>query len=299
MSTGTFEFPGGTGADQLYGFWMLEGTGNRDISYLDPSVTPTSSQAPSATLLSTDGGTDTLFWTVTAQGLTQVAEKTGLTGMLTFTDPILEIAYPCTYNTTWSDAVSANYNPGIPVTRVGTINGIADGYGTLELPQAVITNVLRVKVRKEITDQSAIATVGRVSLTYYFFTELVPHPVLKLQTDSVVINNGAPAVTNTALWMYGDGQTGIDQLSFDDIRFLAYPNPASGPVNLQVHDAEAVSYVEVMDATGRLVLQQAVVGSQAGDIQDAFSVDGLRPGVYQVRLIGRDGVLGTRPIVVE
>ena len=285
-----------------YGFWMLVGSGNRTIFYVSPSVTPTSALIPSAQLLSTDGGSDTLFWAVTNDGLTQVGEKTGL-GTVNYTDPIVEIKYPCTFGTTWTDALSASYTvPGAPiqVTRTGTVNGHADGYGTLELPEVVIENVLRVKVNKNILDQSAFANVSRVSETYYFFTELVPHPVLRLQRDTVIFGTGAPAATSEALWMYGDGNVGIQAIDPDAVRFTAYPNPATDRVHLSLGDGgDAARFIEVMDATGRLALRRDIAVRGADDVQSAFDVSTLAPGVYLLRLTGERGVLGTQRLVVR
>ncbi len=300
VNLGTFGYPGGAGADQTYGFWMLQSTGNRDIMYLAPSVTPTSNMVAGVTHLSTDGGTDTLFWRANASGLDLLAEKNALLGLVVYSDPGIERQYPCTFNTTWSDAVAASYTTsGIPVVRSGSITGVADGYGLLELPAAGVPNVLRIKVRKVISDVSAIVTVDRISETYYFFTELVPHPLLKLQIDTTIINNGGPTVTKESQWMFGEGTIGFDDLSFDDIRFTAYPNPATDLVHLSVDDANEVRFVEVLDATGRLALRQDLMRNQSDAIMGAFSVIGLAPGVYHVRLSGTAGVLGTQRLVVN
>lgn len=300
VDLGTFGWPGGTGADQTYGFWMLQSTGNRDIEYLAPSVTPTSSMVPGVTHLSTDGGTDTLFWRANASGLDLLAEKNTLLGLVVYSDPGIERQYPCTFNTTWSDAIAASYTTsGIPVVRSGSITGVADGYGTLELPAAGVPNVLRIKVRKVISDVSAIVTVDRISETYYFFTELVPHPLLRLQIDTTIINNGGPTVTRESQWMFGEGQIGFNDLSVDDIRFTAYPNPATDLVNLSVEEGTQVRYVEVMDATGRIALRRDLPGDRNDGIQGAFDVSDLAPGVYHVRLMATTGLVGSQRLVVN
>ncbi len=300
VSSGEAIPTGGTGPDLLYGFWMLVGDGNRNIYYMAPSVTPTSSQIPSAQLLSTDGGSDTLFWAVTTDGLTQVGERTDL-ALVNYTDPLLEIEYPCTFGTSWTDAVSASYSvSGFPVTRTGTVTGIADGYGTLELPAVVVEDVLRVKVRKVLLDQSPLANVSRVSETFYFFTETVRHPVLRIQIDSVTIGAGAPGVTSEALWMYGDGMLSVGSIEMADVQFTAYPNPANELVHLLLNEgADAARFVEVVDGSGRLVLRNDFIGRAEQDMQAAFNVSGLAPGLYMVRLSGEHGVLGTQRLVVR
>lgn len=297
-STGTYPTEGSVGAAQTFGFWMLQQTGNRNFSFLSPSVSST--VVTGANLLSTDGGSDTLFWRGTATGLELLADKSGI-GNVVYTDPVQELVYPLTYQTTWSDALVASYSvSGFPVQRTGNLTGVADSYGLLELPSVGINNVLRVRVRKEITDVSAFITVNRISETYYYFVDTVPHPVLKLQLDTAITGGGNPAVTKAAVWMYGAGFANIGELDMDDIRFTAYPNPASGPVNLSIADTDvAVRGLELLDATGRVVMQQPLVARQATELPGAFSTDGLAPGVYHVRLIGERSVLGTQRLVVQ
>lgn len=301
VEMGTYEgYHGAEGANATYTFWMLESTTNKDIAYLSPSVTPTSAQIPGTQLLSTDGGSDTLFWAVTAQGLVQLGVRSSLEGILAFTDPILEIAYPCTFGTTWTDATSSNYVvSGLPVTRVGTITGHADGYGTVELPNAVVADVMRVHVRKVITDQAAITTIERKSDTYYYFSETFPHPVLRLTTDSVTISGGAPAVTYTSQWMFGPGNA-ITESDLGALGFTMAPNPVhrtDGQVELRFGTSvTAIRGWRVMDAAGRQVLANDV--GQSGDVI-RVPVSTLAPGAYLVQALGVHDEVGTRRLMVH
>jgi hypothetical protein len=300
ISIGTYLFPGPTGPNQVYGFWDLVGTGNRNISYVAPSATPTSAQVPGVDLLSTDGGTDTLFLGISSTGQEVLAELTGL-GLVKYTDPLLELKYPCTFGTTWSDDASASYTvSGFAVTRTGTISGIGDGYGTLELPAVVIPNVLRVTVTRRLFDQSPVVNVRRNSVVTYYFSEAVRHPVLRLSLDTVIIGTGAPAVTYDARWMYGDGEVSVQSIDPSTVRFTAYPNPANGAVNLSFGDTDhGTRTLELMDATGRIVRQQPLLQQHSAEVLSAFNTAGLAPGVYHLRLIGENSVLGTQRLVVQ
>jgi len=300
VSSGTYQFPGPTGAAQLFGHWMLLPTGNRDLSYVDPALSNTADGIPGVALLSTDGGTDTLFWGLTPNGLEILADLSGL-GLVTYTDPVLELKLPCTFGTSWTDAVSAAYTvSGFAVQRTGTVNGLGDAYGTLELPEVVLQNVLRVKVRKVFQDNSPIINVRRISETHYFYTEGVPHPALRLQLDTVIIGTGNPATTREAQWQYGNGTVAVADIDFDNIRFTAYPNPATGAVNLAFGNAEhGARSVELMDATGRMVASRSLSTLRTTDVQGAFDAATLAPGVYHIRLIGETKVLGTQRLVVQ
>lgn len=301
VDLGLYMLPGNAGAGQGYGYWMLESTGDRNYRHHAPSVTPTSALYPTATRLFTDGGSDTLFHKVDANGIELVGERTALAASIPYSNGALELKYPCTYGTTWSDIFQANYSvSGFPVARVGTITGNADGWGTLELPEVTFNNVLRVHVRKATQDQSAVINVDRVTHTHYFFTDQVPFPVLKLQVDTSVISGGNPAVSSIAEWMFGPGQVGIAELDPTDVVFTPYPNPADGAVNLSFgtgHDK--VRFLEVLDGTGRLVAQRDLGQAPSGDLLGAFHAGGLSPGVYHIRLSGADGVMGTRRLVVR
>src|SRR5690606_7441864 len=153
-----------------------------------------------------------LFWAVTGAGLELVGEVRAGFGTIPYSDAGLEIKYPCTLGTTWSDPTGASFNPGVAVQRTGTVTGNADGYGTLELPRVVLNNVLRVRVRRVVSDVSIIATLNRTTETHYFFTDTVPYPVLKLVVDTTIVGTGAPAVQRSAEWLYGNGQVGIGDL---------------------------------------------------------------------------------------
>lgn len=293
-----FTHTGSPGADVDYYFWDLISTANKQYRFHDADLYPTGggSIITAAEFLSTDGGSDSLYYAVTANGLEQVGIKAPLEGTLQFTDPILDLKYPCTYNTTWTDATSASYTvAGFPVTRTGSITGNADGYGQLSLSQVVYPSVLRVHVRKDITDASIPTNIHRISNTWNFFTEDVPYPVLKLALDTTIIGGGTPTVTLLAQWIGGPGGVGMDDITFEDVQFTAYPNPVSDAVTVSLATTvPAYCIAEVTSATGQLVMTQRISGEQ-----NSMDVRSLSPGVYQLRLVSNDGVLGTQRLVIR
>jgi len=290
--------PGTAGADQLYGFWMLPWTGNHDRFFVAPSVTPTSSSFPGATVLSTNGGQDTSFYKVDANGVELLGLRGSLEGVAPYTNGLLELKLPCTFGTTWTDSYAGTYMvSGFTVNRSGTINGIADGYGDIQLPAQVLSNVLRVFVRKVQLDLSQFVNATRTYDSYYYYQEGLPFPVTKTSVDSVVIGTGSPTVTYTAEWLYGPApEVGLDEVSINDIQFTPYPNPTNGRVDLQLGSTE-VRAVEVFTATGQLVRADRLRANANG----AGSVDlsGLPAGVYQVRITDMEGRTGDRRVVLN
>ncbi len=301
--TGTsYVYAGPAGANVGYGFWMLPPSGNRIYYYLAPSVTSSSATVPTATVLSTDGGSDTLFWRTGASGLELAGERIALVGStFAYSDAPVELKLPLAYGGTWTDNFSANFSvSGFAAVRSGTIAGHADGYGDIELPNAVLTDVMRVKVRKVTDDQSAIINIHRAEEIHYFYSGIHGHPILKLVLDTTIIGTGNPAVTRRTEWMFGEGQVGVDEVAYDDVVFRAYPNPATGPVDLSFSEGAMARHLEVMDATGRLVLQRNLtVGTGSTVLAGAFDTSGLNKGLYFVTVIRANGDRSVQRLVVK
>ena len=292
-----FAPPGLPGADQDYGFWMLPATGNQDRYYVDPNVTGTSTSFPGATVLYTNGGQDTSFYKVDANGMELLGVRGSLEGISPYTNGALELKFPCTFGTTWTDSFTGSYAVGpYPVNRSGTISAVADGYGQIELPAQVIPSVLRVYMRKVQLDLSAVANITRTYDTYYYYQEGLPYPVMKTSQDSVTVGTGAPTVSFTAEWLYGPGMVGVEEIAASDILFTPYPNPTNGLVDLQIGNEELNS-IEVLSTTGQIVFSKRML--QRGNGSGIVDLTGMPSGVYHVRITNRDGRVGNRRIVLN
>ncbi len=282
------------GANETYGCWMLLQAAVRDQHYDDPAVTPTSATIPAATMLGTDGGSDTLFWSSDANGLYLEGERTGI-GTFAYSDAVKELAYPLTFGTNWTDAGSATFTTfGLNVVRTVSLVGSGSGYGTLELPALAIDNVLRVSVAKTTFDQGGIANIERRSHITYFFVDTLHIPVLKLQSDSVSISGGAWSVTYINEWLYGQGEVGMADLDPADVHFTCYPNPATEVLNLPL-TVNGTGTCEVLDAAGRVVMGRTL----AANGPHSLPVSTLPSGAYTLRLVDDEGLHTTRFQVVR
>lgn len=281
-----------TGANVTFGCWMLEEQSNRDIQFMTPAATTTSSLIPAAEILSSDGGSDTLFWSSDASGLYLEGERTVAT--FAYTDKVKEMTYPCTYGTAWTDNGSATFSIGaFNVVRTVALSGIADAYGTLQLPFGSINNVLRVKTRKATTDQS-FTNLERITNTVSFYVDTVPFPVLRLISDSLRLGGGAWGVTYTNEWMYGPGIVGVADLNAASAVFVSYPNPATDRLNLAA-DVKGGSTLQVIDGGGRVVAVHAIQGSAPFSVP----VDQLPAGMYTARLTDATRTRTTRFLVAR
>lgn len=296
FSADAYMSAGPQGANVMMDYWNMlnQNTGNRTWYFLAASASPTSAQIPSATLLSTDGGSDTLFWNFDSNGLYQVGSKTQLEGVVNFTDPTTELKFPCTFGTSWTDNMSASYLIGgiVPVTRLGSITGVGDAYGTLHLPgAAAIPNVLRVKVRRQVNDNSAATNITRIANIHYFYSQTSAYPMLRLTEDSVQIGTGAWTTVKNAQWQ-GQGFTvGLEELSADEVDFVAYPNPTDGALNFSSNGADLAV---VTDAAGRVVLSQRVSADRT-----TIDTQGMAAGAYLLQLKSEGRVVGTERFVVR
>lgn len=293
----SWTWEGPSGADANYAFYDLFSTGSRVYFAHDASITSSSTSVPAANMITTDGGSDTTFWNFAEDGLYQVGAKTSLELLSSYTDPILEIKYPCTFGTTWSDITVATYNSPLgSVSRTGTITGSADAHGALGLSEMSYPNVLRVKVRRDFNETSIFASARRITTTYYFFDESIAWPVLKLTMDSLSVNNGGFTETRSAQWIGGPGGVGMSEVDMDQVTFNPYPNPTTGRVDLGLGQDQLRS-VEVFTATGQLVATE--VKPITGTFSSVLDLSGLPGGVYHLKVTSTEGRTGSRRVVVE
>jgi hypothetical protein len=286
----TYTSNGPAGAGVTYNHWDLfpASTGNRNFYYAAATST-----MPSASLASTDGGSDTTFWSLTSNGLTVVGLRGSLEGVLTYTDPIVELKLPLSYGQSWTDVGTASFAvSGIPVTRIVSLAGSADAYGTLNLPGAAGQSVLRVKVRRQTNDNSAFLSLNRISNITYFYAAASAHPMLKLVEDSISSGTGAWNVTR-ALEYIGDATAvGLQEIGPDEVLFTAYPNPAGNSVNIRM-DGPA-DLIQLIDAKGALVRSVNTTSDRV-----VLDLNGVEAGHYLVRAFHRGAAVETRPLVVE
>lgn len=286
----TYTSNGPVGAGVTYNHWDLfpASTGNRNFYYAAATST-----MPGASLASTDGGSDTTFWSLTSNGLTVVGLRGSLEGVLTYTDPVVELKLPLSYGQSWTDVGTASFTvSGIPVTRIISLAGAADAYGTLNLPGAAGQSVLRVKVRRQTNDNSAFLSLNRISNITYFYTAANAHPMLKLVEDSISSGTGAWNVTR-ALEYVGDATSvGLQEIGPDDVSFTAFPNPASNSVNVQLDGP--VDVIQLIDSKGALVRSVNTTSDRV-----LLDLNGVGAGHYLVRAYLRGAAVETRALVVE
>ena len=291
LQTGAnYVWEGPSGAAVTFNYWDLFPSAStpRNFFYA-PAI-----GVPMADYATTDGGTDSTFWSVEADGLSTVGEKQPLTGRVSYPQPLLELPLPLSFGESWNDAVTVNYfaQVVIPVVRLATVAGTADAYGQLNLPNANSVEVLRVTVRRDIRDESSVINVRRIFNTSSFYSGSSAHPVLKLQIDSLQLGTGAWTVSRS-VELSGDGAlVGLEEYNAAEALFNAYPNPALEAVTLDLNGS--ASHVELIDAKGAIVRRLQVNSDQV-----RIDLSGLEAGPYQIRAFQNGKAVETRTLMVN
>lgn len=302
--------PGPAGANMSWDFSTISRTGTNDSSISEvvaASSTPYASDFPTATLAaqSVSGNSWAYYTTSSTQAsmIGVVASASGTTVKQKYTNPMLILQVPFTYNQSMSDDFEGSYDAsGVTIYVTGTSTSTADAYGTVIMPHRTFTNVLRVKnvsFTKDSFDLFGSWYVSTTEATSYSY--VIPGrvaPVLTIMyTQSTT--NGIPS-------------DGIKTVTFNDVEPLAsvkplsmlnadvnlYPNPASWNANLVVNAKEnSTVEVSICNALGQKVADQNA-SLHVGQNSLALPVSSLKSGVYFVNISDGKGSL-TKRLVIE
>ena len=192
--------------------------------------------------------------------------------------------YDVLTNTEWGDLQASG-------TRTWTV----DGYGTLKMPNATYTNVLRVHgVENEentiLFDGVPMFTSQLVRESWWWVKAGIPHPLLVLSVDT---QDGNTEVTGQAAMVSFSGATGIGDL--EELPVRVYPNPVRDVLTMELEPSGAVQY-RVLDALGREVLQGSIAAG--GMRRHSINVAALTAGLYHLEARSAEGV-ATQRLIIE
>jgi hypothetical protein len=291
--------PGATGASQTWDYSMLSSGASANFTYVTPASTGHAATFPGSTVAADAGQGNFVFYTGSATGFELRGLYSATLGdYIVYQNPEQLFAYPCSYNTTWTDQFSANFSSfGTNVARAGTVTGVADGYGTLIMPYGTVTNVLRVKITEDYSD--VLSGIGSIDYDFISYNWMRPGTRVPLLTfnDNVTNQLGTPQESQTGLWLDG-GAIGMEEALRYAIGVELFPNPASGQVAV-VYSSEGGSLrLELIDGTGRLVRSEGVTAAM-GIARHDLDLGGLSAGLYQVRVVANNGQMGIQRLVVQ
>jgi hypothetical protein len=177
---------------------------------------------------------------------------------------------------------------------------LVDAYGSLKLPDGLTYEVLREK-RTEVRDVKIEAKINPLPWTDVtpIILQLFPDLAgIALDTALSYTFWSKDAVTPLAKVMIAaDGST-IESVEFrnhplaapvigglpDAFRWQAYPNPAAGPMQLELEGLPAGAYeVELRNTIGQLIYRRSLVSGTLAE-QLSLTLAAPQPGVYLLQL---------------
>jgi hypothetical protein len=276
-----------SGPDRIWDFSTAVVTNTRQLQLAQPSFAPGASNFPFATVVAfADNMPPYTYSRVTNGQLRTVGVMT--TAPRVYSDPLVTMVFPCTYNTTWTDSYAF---PG----EQGTRTYIADGYGTLIGPAGSLSDVL--KVRSEYASLDTV--VQGIAYT-------------GLMVEDVFWRSGTPWPVANSYWnrVYAGGQL-IEELrvgaaiaeipasieEVEDARTLhAWPNPTDGAVSLSL-GGPGLWTISCTDALGREVMAVVVQGSATSPVE--LDLGRSAPGRYVLRAQHEQGAVFRAAVLRE
>lgn len=287
-----FDHSGITPTGQVTGRWRSPS------EYSDPA------EQPDATLMFTREDGDTLFYRTSGEGLERVGERRDLLGQfdvkVAYTDGPLEVKMPLEFGAAWTDAILANFDvDGTAGTRNGSINGIADAYGTVRIPGGFEGQALR--VRTVLTETIA---VGFVQLDHrrhehLYYVPLVNAPIMRMVTDTLEATSPFPLtqVISFTEWL-DESLLSVDAVEADPFGLQVFPNPASDRVEVVFRGLGAMAGIELVDLTGAVHHREPLGNVMVGEQRRVLDVSRLASGLYLLRIMAADGTQSTQRLMV-
>lgn len=211
----------------------------------------------------------------------------GVTTYYTYTDPSLELKFPVTYLQTFTDSWAGHSTPA-SVTETGAHTVTVDAYGTLKTALGTFPNTLRVKVEKNITNNTVGAPTAHVTFVGYTWISSDYAGALLTIGFSETSIVGLPTIYGRAL-SYGKNTLTLGTVDIADDRSKVdiYPNPSSHYVNIK--NGDKVVKIEMNDAEGRKIA--------AFKKADKIDISAFSSGIYFLTITFKDGKTETRKII--
>ncbi|MFL5753943.1 MAG: T9SS type A sorting domain-containing protein [Bacteroidia bacterium] len=271
------EGPGG--ANQTWNFSTLNLGTASSSTYVSPSSTPYAASFPNATVAAGSGSTyDYLKCNSTSYSLEGGAQPNST---VIYSNDQLLFTYPFTYNSVVNDNFSGTIVTGSNGTLTGTSATTGDGYGTLILPGATLSNVLRVKTTYNRTDNFGAYTIDYYSEVYLWYSAASKYPLFSITRFAT---NFFGSITWTKSVSMNASVVGINNAD-KSLEFNMFPNPGSGEVFLSLDPGKLNSTkIEITDMLGKIVYSSAAAQVSRVEGNCLVNTAGFEKGTYFVRV---------------
>lgn len=274
--------PGAAGAGVTWDFSDIDVSGTINTTQVvDADDAPSSGDFPDANIAWTSDEINYTFYNSTSS----VLELWGVVTddpdfgsiVVPYEDGEELLVFPLNYGDDNSDDFSASFSvTGFDAVREGTTTMEVDGYGTLQLPGNTYTDVLRVKVVQDYSDEIVFLGLATTYLfeQYYWFKAGVNGPLLQyidVTIDAIGI------VTEEEIGFVNQIVVDIEQA--EEVAVSVYPNPVSDRLYIEQSAFTGTTHVIIRDVQGRICRMEQVSFPSS----DGIDVSGLDAGIYQLQ----------------
>jgi len=279
---------GSAGPNRTWNFTSLSFNDSSAVSYVASSSTPYSSQFPTSNIASTTD--DSTYSYATASQTNLIINGNAGSGMvIPYTDSQLFMQYPFTFNSSFTDAFSANFVvSGINTFRTGTTAVTGDAWGQINLPNGSFTNALRVKYVTTTRDSSnvGISVIVITNLTsYVWFVPGKKFPVFEIIYSNVTFNGTPFGSYKTVNYTPNNIPIGISNISTETpSRYNLsqnYPNPFNPVTNLEFEISKfGLVSLKIYDMIGKEIANLISTNLSPGKYNYNFDASDLASGIY-------------------
>jgi hypothetical protein len=287
--------PGNAGPDQLWDFSKIQLSNNIRVSNTSEIPADYPNGFSNSNLVLNDHGYE-YYLHITENSM----EELGLTSKdysFVFSDPMLKMKYPFNYSDNFTDKYSGvgSYREDRKVEVSGTYTVIADGIGTLVLPDRILKNAMRLRIDETGVQINPCNSIERKIIRYLWYVPSARYAVLGLTSSEYTATGQEPKITtsgfiNEKMLNSGDlNSINHDQTASDlaEASITLYPNPFSKNFSYSYFLREQMPVsIELMDMTGRKIIdlfksKLQSDGLHTGEL-DAADYN-LTMGVYYLR----------------
>jgi hypothetical protein len=294
VDTNSVPGPGPAGSGLTYSFTMIVAdTISTPRNYVAPSTTANSADFPNSLVAMTDNGITSYFRGTSNYELDGlVINFSGVNGTAILSDrgvifPSFPYGYGSSNYDTLSGTVATGFGSG---TVVGGITTTVDGSGTLDLPGASFSNVIRVKMYTHMFIDLSLITSEYKETRYMFFSSASKFPLFE---TGILYAQGAIDPPQSFAYLNDVAFVGMKETKNSN-SFTLFPNPAKNDFTINLNSTKAVN-VAITNQMGQLVKTEMLNSNSASP---TINLAGLSSGIYSVRVYNGE-INEVKKLVIE
>lgn len=285
--------PGSNGAAQTWTFTSLTVTDTFTQEIVNPSSTGNGSQFPSATFAELSGNGEAYIEnTGNDYKMAGIVESNSGLNMK-YPNSMALIQRPVNYMDTLVDTFTSQYSySSQSFTGGGVVTTIADGYGTLVLPDSTYNDVLRIRTvfmqEDSVSGFPIPLNVSIQNVTYMWFVAGFKEPILR--ADSFAIQTpGPPIETYTVAYRPKDQSVGITDIDVQNAGIYCHLSRGTATFAGKLNTGSKYN-ISMTDLNGRLIHNTSFTATSSEHTIDIPA--SLTDGVYIIGIQENDKPAG-------